>query len=965
MKERRVFKFCFRADRVRSLKREMTLFRLIKDRIGDHPHIVALREVYFEQPPYYLEEDYVAGDDLVSWCKSQGGAGNVPLGVKLEIVAQIAEALQAAHHAGVIHRDVKPANILVRGSRRDDVASGSSAGASAKSEFAHVGGHEVVAKLTDFGIGQVVSQEILVGVTKAGFTETMMAKSSSYQTGTLLYLAPELIAGSPASASSDIYSLGVVLYQLVTGDLTRPITTDWSQQIADPLLREDLAHCFAGQPEERFTTASALAGNLRALDERRAVWAKQEAAAKARQKVAQRWRVIRLASVGALILGLGGSLFWYSQRGAKARWAREQAIPEITRLAKEDNSIAALALARQAAKYIPQDPALTNLWPQISVLATLETQPAGADIYVREYRKTNAPWQYIGQSPVRNARLPTGVHRWRIRKEGYIPLEVAGRTSDFTNTFTLDTAASLPPGMVRVSRAEVLMFLTGLDHLDPVYLEDYFIDKYEVSNRQYQDFVAHGGYQTTNFWKQPFLKQGRSFTWSEAMVEFKDATGQPGPATWKNGTYPDGQADYPVSGVSWYEAAAYAEFAGKRLPSLYHWNQAAGLRLSAHLIPMSNFAARGPAPVGSYEGMSPAGLLDMAGNVKEWCWNEADDGKRYILGGAWNEPEYMFPDPDAQSPFDRRATFGFRCMKVLAAESWPKQVDARITPVRRNFALEKPVSEETFRVYRNFFSYDRTPLDARTESVDDTAPLWRKEKVVVNAAYGDERFTIYLLLPRKSRPPFQGVVYFPGSAVIYMRSSANLSHLWVLESLIESGRAVIYPIYKGTLERGDGLKSDDPAPTSSYRDHVIQWSKDLGRTIDYLETRSDIQQQTLAFCGYSWGAALGALLPALESRLKASVLVCGGFYFQPTVPEVDQINFAPRVTIPTLMLNGRFDFYYPVESSQQPMFQLLGTSPEHKRHVLFDAGHDVPKDELVKEVRQWLDRYLGPVPAVP
>jgi class 3 adenylate cyclase len=113
MKERRVFKFCFRADRVRSLKREMTLFRLIKERIGDHPNIVALREVYFDQPPFYVEMDYVAGQDLRTWCEAQGGADQVPLEVRLEIVAQVADALQAAHDAGVIHRDVKPANILV------------------------------------------------------------------------------------------------------------------------------------------------------------------------------------------------------------------------------------------------------------------------------------------------------------------------------------------------------------------------------------------------------------------------------------------------------------------------------------------------------------------------------------------------------------------------------------------------------------------------------------------------------------------------------------------------------------------------------------------------------------------------------------------------------------------------------------------------------------------------------------
>jgi len=113
LEESHVFKFCFRADRVRSLKREVTLFRVLKERIGDHPNIVRLHDLYFDQPPFYLEEEYVAGRDLRTWCEAQGGVDKVPLEVRLEIVAQTADALQAAHDAGVIHRDVKPGNILI------------------------------------------------------------------------------------------------------------------------------------------------------------------------------------------------------------------------------------------------------------------------------------------------------------------------------------------------------------------------------------------------------------------------------------------------------------------------------------------------------------------------------------------------------------------------------------------------------------------------------------------------------------------------------------------------------------------------------------------------------------------------------------------------------------------------------------------------------------------------------------
>ena len=178
--------------------------------------------------------------------------------------------------------------------------------------------------------------------------------------------------------------------------------------------------------------------------------------------------------------------------------------------------------------------------------------------------------------------------------------------------------------------------------------------------------------------------------------------------------------------------------------------------------------------------------------------------------------------------------------------------------------------------------------------------------------------------------------------------------------MIKSGRAVLFPFYKGTFERGDGFKVGRK-DTSMWRDHVIAWSKDLGRSIDYLETRPDLDVHKLGYMGYSWGAAMGALFPALEPRLKVLVLDCPGFYMQKPSPEVDQFNFAPRVTAPVLMLNGRYDFVYPPDTSQEPMFHMLGTPKEHKRRVVYDTGHDTPRTELIKESLNSLDRYLGPV----
>jgi serine/threonine protein kinase/class 3 adenylate cyclase len=249
LKTEHVFKFCFRADQVRSLKREVTLFRLLKERFGDHPNIVGIKHVYFDEAPFYIVMEHVEGQDLATWCKGQGGVEKVPLGARIEIVAQIADALQAAHDSGVIHRDVKPSNILVGGR------------------------NNIRAYLTNFGIGKIISDEVLSRLTQSmadSFTRSVT--NSFLRSGTQLYMAPELFADQAASTRSDIYALGVMLYQMVVGDFSRAVTADWAKkEVIDPLLREDLEKCVAVDPGERFAQAGQLAERLRCLEERRLI----------------------------------------------------------------------------------------------------------------------------------------------------------------------------------------------------------------------------------------------------------------------------------------------------------------------------------------------------------------------------------------------------------------------------------------------------------------------------------------------------------------------------------------------------------------------------------------------------------------------------------------------------------------------------------------------------------------------
>ena len=226
----------------------------------------------------------------------------------------------------------------------------------------------------------------------------------------------------------------------------------------------------------------------------------------------------------------------------------------------------------------------------------------------------------------------------------------------------------------------------------------------------------------------------------------------------------------------------------------------------------------------------------MAGNVKEWCWNEGRRGKRYILGGGFGEPEYMFVDPDEQSAWDRRPNYGFRCMKVFSPPA--AAVSARVEPRYRDFSKEKPVSDEVFEVFKRAYAYDKKALNARVEE-RETAADWTREKISFNAAYGGERVTAYLYLPKNASPPFQTVVWFPGSDVIYVDKFAGFdSEIAFWDFLPQNGRALMFPIYKSTFERRDGFKSDTPEPSVFYRDHMVMWSRDLdGPSITWRRAR--------------------------------------------------------------------------------------------------------------------------------
>ncbi|MGQ0621167.1 MAG: protein kinase domain-containing protein, partial [Panacagrimonas sp.] len=288
-REERVFKFCRRPDDLTTIKREITLQRVLLETLGKTDHFVGLLSHNLETEPFFLEMPYFPDGNLADWLQRCGGAAQVSLDKRLELVAQCAEAVAMAHSAGVLHKDLKPSNVLI-----ETDANGA-----------------LHARLCDFGAGRMLDPDLLtlLGLTRRGFTRTLVESDS-----TPMYLAPEVMAGQPPTASSDIYSLGVILYQMTIGDLRRPLAPGWESDVKDPMLREDIALAAAGNLRRRLSDAGQLTTRLRSLAARREEREMQRQNAEDAEKVrrvldvwrARRGLVVVLVSVlvvGAVFMG--------------------------------------------------------------------------------------------------------------------------------------------------------------------------------------------------------------------------------------------------------------------------------------------------------------------------------------------------------------------------------------------------------------------------------------------------------------------------------------------------------------------------------------------------------------------------------------------------------------------------------------------------------------------------------------
>jgi formylglycine-generating enzyme required for sulfatase activity/DNA-binding winged helix-turn-helix (wHTH) protein/dienelactone hydrolase len=716
----------------------------------------------------------------------------------------------------------------------------------------------------------------------------------------------------------------------------------------------------------------------------------QPAAAPA-SSIGRRSRWFAFLTVVVVVAGVA-AYAGIAQMRARERAREAEILAQISALVDKDQYGAAFALAWPLSRddAARANPAFQELWRKIVVPIKPLVVQAGVSVSFRAYDDPDGEWIAAGATPLQDwVEAPRGALRLKLQKQGF-------RTAEFVvavpgpsvqtqqpRKFPFDRPSvplelvadsKLPSDMVYVPRTDVPVYLSGwstdLLGSDRHDIAAFAIARSEVTNRDFKEFIDAGGYDDEQYWRDmSFVYRAQVLSWPQARKLFVDSTGRPGPASWQLSAYPRGEDDLPVVGVSWYEAVAYARFRKQMLPTIHHWMRAAFtpydpmFPTAAAITKQSRFFADGPQSARSEQGLGPWGTYHMAGNAREWVWNFAG-GDAVALGSGWPEYASNFARVYTADPMARLPDHGLRLMSTLDDAPVEPALLAPIKLVRDTaFANRAPVSDDAFAAMRFQFTTPRAaPMDVQVKRVDES-PLWTADEVTLTFA-AQEPTTIFVVRPKAHEGPLQPIVYSGVGDCCYTRRPNRdvLEQLQIAGFVVNSGRALVMPIWAGGYERYGLEPRQAPEAMDRERRLSLQWQYDLATTIDYLESRTDMDTRHIGYLGISRGASFaGAINLALEPRISAAVLAAGGIWIHSSLhPMIDLINYAPRVSIPVLMLSGRYDHIYPYEQSQKRTFELLGTPAGKKQQIAYDTGHfTLPPNRVAADVTDWFDRYLG------
>lgn len=612
----------------------------------------------------------------------------------------------------------------------------------------------------------------------------------------------------------------------------------------------------------------------------------------------------------------------------------------------------------------------------------LISSPPGAEVAFRPYSDPAAPWQPLGVTPLRSV-LAEGAWTVRLMADGHETVELAVENPglELNNvdaepyTVILPKAGSVPHGMVYIPESGEPIPLWGLSTMR--HIGAYYIARTEVTNAEFAEFVAAHGYADPAYWKD-LLESDEALAFDEAVARFSDSTGNPGPAGWIDGTYRPGTADLPVTGVSWYEAMAYARFRGFKLPAAAHWARAAlgvaelNRPFAPTLLAAANLDGPGPLPAADEHAMSPLGPLNLIGNVREWTRSHSGYQK-LSLGQSFRGQSWGYAMPTMADPLSRLPIQGFR-LAQYDEDDWrawdrPTALDGLLPELPE-------VSDEAYAAILEELRYEPGQVDAADVvtigEVDEGG--WTRRKIRIPTSRVGEPLPVVLFLPKAARHPLQSLVYIsPGSrGPTSVRSDETDMSRYQLDFLLESGRAIVWPILYGTHERYTGAIQAAPTREEAERlrtFELMRHREEIGRLMDYLEGSPLFDGDRVGMLAASGGAIIvSPQLLAAENRFRAVVYLAGGLaavepYRMPLL--LNPNTYWPRLTLPAFFANGRYDIgtrFAPPDSIGGTFYEVFGTPEADKRFAVYEMAHwPFPPLLLARDLLPWLDQYLGPV----
>jgi serine/threonine protein kinase/formylglycine-generating enzyme required for sulfatase activity len=581
-----------------------------------HPHILPVLAAGAREGLLYYVMPFVSGESLRRYFEREGRLG---VDDAMRLLHEIADALAFAHSHGVIHRDIKPENVLLEGKH---------------------------AVLADFGIARALVESR----TGDRLTATGVA------IGTPGYMSPEQLSGGEIDARTDVYALAVVAYEMLTGappftgptaqallaaHLTRAPTPVHEVRPEVPrAISEVIDRALSKEMSDRFASAGAFGEALQAA---------APPTSGSREPLVRRTRPPFLRArvvLPLLAVGMAGVLV---VRAATQR-AASRALRAAVEAAADSGDVDEVARLLGGASVDLGESALTDVVPEIGGFLAVRSSPSNAAVVISRVtpieRFSERPPVPLGRTPIEHRRIVVGEYLVTYSAPGYDSLSL------LVNLTPRDSSALAAELVPSDTLAPMVLVSAGPGDSAAV-LSPFLIGRHETTNAEFQRFVDAGGYRSPELWPESMVIDGRTSGRQEALARLVDGTGLAGPRGWTAGRFPEGKGRHPVTGVTWYEASAYARWARGALPTAAQWWLAA-LGASADPLPWgrdgstiearANFSLTGTTEAGAHPlGVSPTGAHDMAGNVGEWLADGPFAGnRRMVAGGSWRDPTYLF-----------------------------------------------------------------------------------------------------------------------------------------------------------------------------------------------------------------------------------------------------------------------------------------------------------------------------------